>query len=249
MSGPAPTWPFDLWRAAQPNLSARLVSLTGDVQATAIPLFNGPRALVLEAVLQTSALAPHLDPITGQCIDMDGRLNVLESWSTVTTTALNLASTQAAAAASGLVTLASRVTAAELAATTLTSRLGSDEATTTALTSRVAADEATLTALAARVALLEGLPRLRYAKTLTTPASGVLTVTLPAANLELTVLPRTPGLLWSVTTSGTSATITFQKLNTGGLGITLATLLSISILASGDVGPVVFDLLATDPIP
>lgn len=79
----------------------------------------------------------------------------------------------------------------------------------------------------------------------TTNSSGVLAVTVPAAALRFQINPTTAGeFLSQRSRAGNILTITFRKFKTGGLGITLGTLLSVSVFEDSP-GVVNFDLLGT----
>lgn len=82
----------------------------------------------------------------------------------------------------------------------------------------------------------------------TTNSSGVWSGTIPADTTVLTVTPRTAGeFLSAVSLNGTTLTITFRKFKTAGLGITLGTLLTVSIFEDSP-GTVNFDLICMSPM-
>lgn len=107
-----------------------------------------------------------------------------------------------------------------------------------------------ITGLDATLAQLSAWARVKYAKTgLLTNSSGVLAVTMPQAGLALSVLPRTTGeFAYNVAWSGLVATFTFRKFKSGGLGITLGTLLSVEAFEPSP-GVVTFDIIGVEPTP
>ena len=86
---------------------------------------------------------------------------------------------------------------------------------------------------------------------LQTNASGVLAIPVPLANMAVSVTPRTLGAMIDTiveTSPGGvyTITVTFKKLNTGLLGITLQNLANITILAASP-GVITFDFFAAEP--
>lgn len=93
------------------------------------------------------------------------------------------------------------------------------------------------------LAFVYSLPVLspRYAKSFTTSASGVWSGSVPTGMLWR-VQPMTAGEFNnSISVSGTTCTVTFRKFRTGGLGLNIGTLLSVSIFEDSP-GAVVFNL-------
>lgn len=92
-----------------------------------------------------------------------------------------------------------------------------------------------------------GPDRIKFARTLTTNAQGIWSGKVPATATVLKVSPRTDAVLQeSISQSGDTVTVRFRRLNTGGLNLTIGTLLTATILAQS-VGVVTFDLEASEP--
>lgn len=85
---------------------------------------------------------------------------------------------------------------------------------------------------------------IQYAKNVNTDSNGSWSGALPVTGLAVQVQNRTAGeFANSVSVVGTTATVTFRKFKSAGLGITLGTLLTVS--AFEDVSGVVnFDIIA-----
>lgn len=87
-----------------------------------------------------------------------------------------------------------------------------------------------------------------FSKNLTTDASGLLSFTIPRADLVLNIQPRTAGEFEnSLTQVGLSVTVQFRKFKTAGLGITIPTLLTVSAFEDSP-GVVNFDVTGTIPM-
>lgn len=98
-----------------------------------------------------------------------------------------------------------------------------------------------------------GDTRIRFVQSnLATDSAGVAVVALPVAGLAITVSPNTDGVVLKGKVRGVDAagkpivTVSFRRLNTGLLGITLQNLASIGIFQAS-VGVVSFDLFAAEP--
>lgn len=81
-----------------------------------------------------------------------------------------------------------------------------------------------------------------------TNSSGVWTGSIPSGASVIFVTPRTPGEFNnSISITGETCTVTFRKFKSAGLGITLGTLLSVSVFETTP-GVVNFDLTCMAPV-
>lgn len=175
--------------------------------------------------------------VAGDTTEKNARIQAVSDEATARSTA-DTAETTARVAGDNA--LGARLTAVEGSTTALGTRATTSETASAALKARMDAAEAAITALTARA-------QVRKAGTYTTASTGIWTGTVPAG-VRLAVVPRTANVMGMASVSGTTATVAFTRVKSGGLGLTLGTLLTATILEPA-VGEIVFDLIAVDAVP